>query len=406
MTSTSPSAGPPRPTRREVLRAGALGIAAPFAARASAWAVLGHRSRADSLRRLDDDIRAQMRDGHIPGLAACVVRDGEVAWARGYGRMNLERDVRTTRGTVFMLASISKTFIATAVMQAVEAGLLDLDADVDDVLPFSVRIPRHPDVALTPRMLLTHTSAIRDRWSVWGRPGGPGALYSDGDSAIALETFLRRYLVPGGRYYVEDGNFYVEAPGMAYRYSNIGAALAAYLVEAASGQPFDRWCEERIFAPLGMTQTSWHLAGLDRRNVAMPYRWRPGPERFEAYGQYGYPDYPDGALRTSAPQLARHLLAFAGLGRWRGARILSEDSVREIRRSQLPHIVPGQGLIWYRVSQSGERLLGHNGGDYGVSTQMFLRPRDGAGVIVLQNADAYTPMIRIQTRLWDEVDRL
>ena len=395
--------GPPvRVARRDVLRAGAIGLAFPYLRSVDPVVPLDRaRSRA-----LDEDIRALMREGHIPGLAACIVKAGEVAWARGYGRLHVGRDLHTTADTVFMLASISKTFIATAVMQAVEDGLFELDDDVSELLPFDVRTPKHPDVAITLRMLLTHVSGIRDRYSVWGRPGQPGSLYSHGDSPVALGAFLRRYLVPGGRLYVEAENFYRHVPGTAYRYSNIGAALAAYAVEAVSGIGFDAWCEQRIFDPLGMEETSWHLRGLDRRDVAMPYRWDRRSDRYEAYGQYGYPDYPDGALRTSAPQLARHLLAFVGMGEWNGTRILQSSSVEEIRRSQVPEVIAGQGLLWYQRSFEGERMLGHNGGDFGVATQMFVRQRDGTGVIVLQNAGSYVRMIRIESLLWEEAQRL
>ncbi len=364
-----------RITRREVLGAGAVGLATGFLPPSGRTGVIVSTSRARRAASLDDDIRALMRRGRIPGLAACIVKAGEIAWARGFGRLNVGRDVPTTAGTVFMLASISKTFIATAVMQAVEDALVELDDDVNELLPFDVRNPEHPDVAITLRMLLTHTSSIRDRYSVWGRPGQPGSLYSHGDSPVPLGAFLRRYLVEDGRLYVEEKNFYPFAPGTAYRYSNIAAALAAYVVESLSGIGFDEWCDQRIFGPLGMRETGWHLRGLDRGNVAMPYRWDRSSERYVAYGQYGYPDYPDGALRTSAPQLARHLLAFVGMGEWNGMRILQASSVGEIRRSQIPDVIAGQGLLWYQRSFDGERMWGHNGGDFGVATQMACSPR-------------------------------
>ena len=137
--------------------------------------------------------------------------------------------------------------------------------------------------------------------------------------------------------------------------------------------PFDAWCDERIFAPLAMHRTSWHLAGLDRSQIAMPYRYRAG--RFVPYGQYGYPDYPDGQLRTSVRQLAHHLLAFMGGGEYAGTRILQSDTVDEMRRVQFPGVAHGQGLIWYRFALRGMRLMGHNGGDDGVATQMYFRPR-------------------------------
>src|SRR5678810_801683 len=95
--------------------------------------------------------------------------------------------------------------------------------------------------------------------------------------------------------------------GKAYRYSNVGASLAAYLVEAASGIGFDVWCNDRIFEPLAMTRTGWHLADVSRSEVAMPYRWSPDLDKFIPYGHYGYPDYPDGALRTTARHLCHHM---------------------------------------------------------------------------------------------------
>jgi CubicO group peptidase (beta-lactamase class C family) len=329
------------------------------------------------------------------------VSDG-ITWAGAYGRANIAHRRATTPDTIFMLASISKTVMSVAVMQAVEDGLLDLDADVNDVVPFVVRNPRHPRDPITLRMLLTHTSSIRDDW--------PTIIpfYSHGDSTIPLGSYLRRYLDPGGDLYRADRSYSEWKPGARYDYCNLAAALAGFMVEAASGTPFDRWCDDRIFAPLGMDRTDWHLAGLDRTQIAMPYHWEDGS--FVAYGQYGYPDYPDGELRTSAPGLAKHLQAFMSFGELDGVRILDADTVREMRRAQFPDVAHGQGLIWYRFALRGMPLMGHNGGDSGVATQMYFRPSDDVGVIVLANGNWYWdghtwPLQRIAVRLFEEADR-
>ncbi|HEY7668652.1 MAG TPA: serine hydrolase domain-containing protein [Actinomycetota bacterium] len=390
-----------RVSRRRVLAAGALGVAAPILSPAARWA--GAAPRSERRLDLDAEIRGLMRAGHAPGLAACIVKDGGIAWARGYGHANLAHDRRATSDTIFMLASISKTVMAVAAMQAVEAGLLDLDADVDDVLPFPVRNPRHPDDAITLRTLLTHTSGIRDDWPTIV------PFYTQGDSPIALGDYLRRYLVPGGDLYHPHRNYAPWRPGQRYEYGNIAASLAGYLVEAASGTPFDAWCETRIFSPLAMDRTAWHLEGLDRTEIAMPYRW--GPAGYAPYGQYGYPDYPDGQLRTSARQLARHLLAFIGGGAYGDARLLAPETVAEMRRVQFPGVAHGQGLIWYRFGLRGMRLMGHNGGDDGVATQMYFRLDDGVGVIALANGDWHRadrgwPLQRIAIRLFEEADRI
>ena len=216
-----------------------------------------------------------------------MVRDGEVVWARGYGWADIEHGRRATADSVFMLASISKTVMATAAMQAVEDGLLTLDGDVNE-------------------------SSIRDNWDIIV------PTYVKGDSKVPLGGYLHRYLHAPSDIYRPHKNYNWWAPGTHYQYCNIAASLAGFLVEAASGTPFDVWCDRRIFRPLGMTNTGWHLADVERDTVAMPYRIHGG--RFHPYGQYGYPDYPDGELRTSARHLAHHLSSFV---RWPLQRIVA-----------------------------------------------------------------------------------
>jgi len=160
-----------------------------------------------------------------------------------------------------------------------------------------------------------------------------------------------------------------------------------------------------------MMDTSWHLAGLRRQDVAMPYSYVVTEDRYRALGQYGYPDYPDGQLRTTVTSLSRFLRAFIGGGELDGVRILQEDTVREMRSSQVPDEIAGQGLIWYVLHRRGERYWGHNGGDSGVATQMFFRPTDGTGVITLTNGDWRRagnawPLSVIMDRLFERADRL
>ncbi len=353
---------------------------------------------------VDRQIRQLMTAGRIPGLAAAVIRGHQLAWAKGYGYANLWRRDPVRPDTLFMLASISKTFISTAVMQAVQDGLFGLDDDVSDILPFPVRTAEHPNRAITVRQLLTHTSSIRDRWSVWDD------LYSEGDSPIGLGAFLQGYLEPGGNDYRRN-NFYDSRPGSIYRYSNVGASLAAFVVEVASGVGFDDWCEVRIFQPLGMTRAGWHLTDVPAADVAMPYRWSERDRCYVAYGQYGYPDYPDGALRTTVPQLASHLGMMMHRGKWQGARLLEPGTVREILRSQIPDVTFGQGLIWYRTRSGSRATIGHNGGDQGVATVAFFDPAEDIGVVVLANsnwrrADGRWPLQQIMNLLFDRAGSL
>jgi CubicO group peptidase (beta-lactamase class C family) len=263
------------------------------------------------------------------------------------------------------------------IMVLVQDGALDLDTDINKYLPFEVHIPKTPNVPITMRMLLTHTSAIRDRDNVWGTPWSTPSLYFHGDSPISLGSFCRSYFAPDGSRYERNGNFYERAPGTRYAYSNLAVALAGFVAESVSGTDFDAWCRRRILRPLGMTDSGYRLADIHASNIAMPYT--ASPRGFEPIFQYGYPDYPDGALRTSAAHLARWLGSFMNFGSFQGARVLDEDTVKEIRRNQVPDVVSWlQGLIWYGDTSWGFLTLGHTGGDFGESTRMFL-PAGSAG---------------------------
>jgi len=363
--------------------------------------------RASAATDLDRFVRQQMRQAVTPGVAVAVVRGDEVVFATGAGWADIEQGIRVTPDTVFMLASVSKTVTCAAIMTLVEDGLLDLDADVNDYLPFEVHVPHAPHVPVTMRMLLTHTSAIRDRYRVWGRPYSDPTLYFHGDSPIALGDFMESYFAVGGDEYRSKANFYDRRPGTAYSYSNLAVALAGYVAESVSGTDFGDLARDRIMEPLGMTDSGFRLADIGTTNLAMPYQVDRDTGAFTPYFQYGYPDYPDGEMRTSAVHLARWLSAFIRFGTLDGVRVLERDTVTEIRRHQLGTMVPWhQGLIWYGSSVPGYFRMGHTGGDFGVTTQMFFRPDTKVGVISLTNSSLGGPRWRhfrdIQLRMFEE----
>ncbi|HXJ62895.1 MAG TPA: serine hydrolase [Actinomycetota bacterium] len=384
-------------SRRAVLRGALAAGAALVTAPAGALALPRGTAGPEALKAFIED---RLRVSHCPAVSVVVVHGGETVWRYATGLADVANGRRVTTDDAFNIASVSKTVMVTALLQAMEGGLINLDTDVNDVLPFRVGNPHHPQARVTARQLLTHTSSLRDNWGVLS------PLYVPGDSPIALGHFLHDYLVPGGRFYHRKHNFSPAAPGKHYAYCNVGAALAGYLVEAASGVAFDEWCRERIFEPLGMTSTSWHLAGLQRSKIALPYRYRYATADWRTYGLYGYPDYPDGLLRTTPSSLAKLLAAVTRHGAFPGGRLLEASTIREMLTNQLPPSVgPWQGLIWYRVQPDGiGTLYGHNGGDDGVWAEMFFRPRDGSGAIVMANGDALrakeaSALVQIRNRL-------
>jgi len=343
---------------------------------------------------LDDFIIEQMNQNHIPGLAACIVRQGEVLWSGNYGMANFDANIPVSSTTIFMLASVAKTVTATALMQVYENNRFQLDDSINAFLPFAVRNPRYPETPITFRMLLTHTSAIQDNFDVMP--------YVDGDPTIPLGEYLEDYLTPGGKYYDPNRNFYAFRPGTNWAYSNIGIALAGYLVEAITGIPFDTFCNDSIFAPLGMSNTAWFLRDLDTTLIARPYYF--DGVNYVDYGLYGYADYPDGQLRTTVTSLAKFLQANIQYGALCDERILDSSTVRMIRSAQIPLIDPTQGLVWYTTISNGKTIWGHNGGDLGVTTEMFLSESDSTGVIVLTNGEG--GIVQIRDMLFQVADTL
>lgn len=354
--------------------------------------VATRRSRRAHLAAFIDQQRIA---GDFPALGTAAVSRGEVVWARGSGLANIQTGLHASHSTPFMIASVSKTVVSVAVMQVWERGKLGLDDDVNLHLPFPIRNPNAPADPITVRQLLTHTSSIKDNWHVLS------PLYVKGDSPIPLGSFMHDYFTPGGQYYSPEGNFHTYAPGTHYNYANMGASLAGYLVEAITGTPFDRWCTDQIFTPLGMADTSYRLSDLDSASVAMPYRCKSSG--CATGGQYGYPDYPDGMIRTSPLSLGKFLAAFSAGGIYRGTRILQASTVELMLTPQLGHLVPfKQGLIWFKRPTIGP-YWGHDGGDVGVSALMFFRRSDLSGGVVLANADTHAQVLsRVLARLIDE----
>jgi len=334
---------------------------------------------------LDSFIVAKMEQYHFPGLAACIVKDDKIIWKNNYGYADIDSNKLVTDSTLFIIQSTSKTITATALMQLWERGLFGLDEDINNYLPFQVRNPIHANDPITFRMLLTHTSSIHDNWDVldstisWGE-----------DSPIALDSFLVNYLVKGGTYYYSN-NFNSFAPGTQRDYCDVGVGLLGYLVERISNSSFERYCQDSIFVPLGMNETSWFLANLNINNIAIPYNYSAG--KYSPYEHCGWPTYPDGQIRTSAIQLSRFISAFIRRGLMNGVRILESSTVDSITTVQYPSIDPSQGLIWYlgqhNIPDVGTRMVCyHSGGWYGANSiaGYIIGTGENIGSIVFTNS--------------------
>jgi len=349
--------------------------------------ILGQKSIGSNSSYLDSIFELKMETYHIPGLAACIVKNGAIHWIGTYGWADMETSTLMDTSILFQLASTSKTITLTALMQLWENKFFNLDDDINDYLPWQVRNPGFPSDAITFRQLCTHTSSIKDNWSVmpyfWGI-----------DSPIPLDEYLFDYLNPAGSYYNQYQNFYfTHKPGTYYSYSNIGVALAGLLVEEISGIPFYQFCQDSIFNPLEMTETSWFLSGIDTMHMARPYSWNGNS--YIPYPFYSYPDYPDGALKTSVDQLARFLMSYLGNGSYNNQIILNAPTIDSIFTLQVPQLSNFQGLIWQRRSVAGiGEVWGHTGEDCGFSTEMSFNDENDIGAIVCINVKLDATIIK------------
>lgn len=397
-------------------RRGFLAASTAAAASLAAWGTgLGGR-RAARVRRsppreLDAFIRAKMERDQIPGVAACLIRGGEIAWSNAYGWADIDRRVPMTLDKLQNIASISKTFTTTALLQLWERGWFELDDDVSEYVDFPVRNPNHPDRWITFRQLLTHVSSIRDG-IVYARN------YACGDPHIPLDDWIDGYFQPGGAYYDAEENFHPWAPGERFEYNNVAYGLAAYLVERLSGVPFAAYCNAKIFRPLGLDRTSWYLADIDAAQHSVPYTFvsdgtargptwggvplgvirgeGPGAptkgDGYEANCLYNHPNFPDGFLRTSVHQLARWAQTFLNGGELSGTRILDQRTIDEAMQTHVRDGDRMQGLTWYAYTRvRGEVTWGHGGSDPGVNTDIRLLRREKTAAIAFMNTNGVRP---------------
>jgi len=355
---------------------------------------------------VEEDAR-QLLEAGAAGFSLALIDKAGIYRSGSYGFANVEAKRPMSIDTIMNIASISKILTGTSLMMLVEQGKLDLDRDVNDYLPFKVENPHHPGIAITARQLLTHTSSIVDRDELYFS----ATVYFPGaDNPMNLGDFVRNYLSASGKY-SDPANFGRFPPGSQRQYSNIGYGLAGYLVEVLSGQALNHFSADKVFEPLKMHSTGWMLAEVDIDKHSNLYEW--GEHGHSAVAWYGLATWPDGGLRTSVRDLSRFFAAMISSGELEGSRILSrktinlmfqpqfaEGQVLESVREDESH---RQAITWsYRNDINGDSMIGHSGGDPGVTTHAYFFPATGKGAILLVNtsseADSFNQAVNAMLR--------
>ena len=322
---------------------------------------------------LDEQMAKAMSTGSIAGAVAVVVKDGNVVASKGYGYADVAaKKPVDPASTMFRVASISKLFTWTAVMQLVEQHKLELDADINRYL--DVRIPPRDGKPVTLRDLMTHTAGFedvrRDRYA------------TDTDSLMSNEAWVKRW-VPARIY----------PAGVVPAYSTYDAALAGYIVQRVSGMPFGTYVERHIFTPLGMQHASFRQPlPADRQADAAPgyHSADAAPQPFALQTAA-----PAGALSISGDDMARFMIAHLQFGRAGEAQLLEQASVKEMQgylRAAIPGL-PGTALGFARMDRDGQVILGHGGDIPDFHSLVALFPEQHAGLFIAidGNPDARWP---------------
>jgi CubicO group peptidase (beta-lactamase class C family) len=278
--------------------------------------------------------------------------------------------------TLFNVASISKTFTCALALSLVEEGILDLDAPLSEIVPeVAIVHPSHPEIPVTTRMLLAHTSGLVDDFVFLNDYISTGT----GDPPVDFEQFTREYLA--------DASHWGPAPGTSRQYCNANYGLLGLVIESVSGRDFRDLSRERLFDPLDLDGAGWFFGDVELDRVATPYS---GTRRgYTALDHHQYAYYSASSLMISVAGLERWLRLHRDLGVLDGTRYFDESSIAETRRAQYPEVDDGQFLSWYAESTRGQRFVGHSGSSFGTSAQARYRAENGRILIVLSNSDAY-----------------
>jgi CubicO group peptidase (beta-lactamase class C family) len=309
---------------------------------------------------LDGLIPYALNSGDIAGGVVAVVKDGNVLLQKGFGYADVGRKIPMDPDrTMVRPGSTSKLFTWTAVMQLVEQGKLDLNRNVDEYLDFKVSPATGKPITLLD--LMNHRAGFEE--------GLKDIIASDPQRLESTETYLKLHPRP-----------LLFPPGKVPAYSNYGAALAGYIVERVSGEPFARYVERHILTPLGMLHSTFDqpLPARFKDAVSQGYKMASmPPQPFELVVTA-----PAGSLTSTAADMARFMIAHLNQGRLGDVEILKGDTAR-LMQSPSETALPGFGTMahgFFYENRNGRTLIGHGGDTVVFHTEFDLLPEEHVGI--------------------------
>lgn len=353
---------------------------------------------------LTNEINTIYNQKKFNGFAVSIVNENGTLYKNGFGFSDVENQIKYTTETIQNIGSVSKTFVGIALLKAQELGQLKLDDPIDQYLPFKVINPNFPQEKITIRQLATHTSSITDNEfysskNYYLKPNqnlkGLKLTFEDeqsfnpSDSIISLRSFLENVITENGKW--NKDSFTSHKPGTIYEYSNVGTALAGFIIEQATGESFDQFTKKYILEPLKMKESGWKSEEINMTKYSRLYENPKNPLPY-----YELITYPDGGFITNVNDLSKYLSELIKGYNGNGT-ILTEESYKEYFKPQLSEsnfierntknpfnesynvgIFMGFGYTGY---------IGHTGGDPGTMSIMFFDPKTNLGRIMIFNTN-------------------
>jgi CubicO group peptidase (beta-lactamase class C family) len=328
------------------------------------------------IHKLDTVLKEIISLWGVPGLGVGIVQDGEIAYTRYFGVQSLDTQAPVTAASVFCIASIAKIFVASAVLQLVERGKLDLDAPVAQYLPY-FRLDNERYKQMTIRQMLSHTS------------GMPDMEESEYDELVANpewdEGAPERYV--RGLSHLKP----IASPGDRFYYSNIAYNVLGDLIAKASGQIFEDYLRDHILRPAGMPDSTFFHTEVQQDRLAMPHLRTPEMIVNPIY-PYHRADAPASFLHTTVVEMCHWALTCLNRGVYQAQRILSPASFdlmwTPVVDRGSPPLYESHGLGWVLGHFDGLKTAGHGGGGFGWTDFFLLLPEINAAFVILINEES------------------
>ncbi|MFC1565635.1 serine hydrolase domain-containing protein [Candidatus Neomarinimicrobiota bacterium] len=344
-----------------------------------------------SINSSDIDVEAEilkeMQDNRIPSVVAAIVKDNEIVWEGTFGLADVESSKPTDRLTLYNIESISKLFVSISVFQLWEDDRIDLYSDINEYLPFTVRNPNYPDIAITPHMLLNHTSSLA--WPVQTEDHLPDFEYFfDLDNVPPISEWIPQYILANGLDY-RPAVWKDFRPGSQELYSNIGVSLLALIIENITGMDYRDYCRENILLSLDMENSAFRPEYMNEELLVTPYYNSNYPVK-----QFTYRHYPAGNIKSNIVDFSHFISAILNFGELNGNRILKPETVEQMFK--INNYATGMSNLWNR--RLGNRIAKYGGGT-GYSAFVEWQFDSDIGFIIFSNK--YNESVYPHGRIYD-----